>query len=113
MENNYGPVRVYSIKMKDGTLRLPLVLENVDLSADVFSQIIDRLEAEENINGVKTFEWEIVEPGDEETAKIEKIKAVLRRYFEVNDDGDDNPEYDENFTSQLAIDEIHDIVGTI
>ena len=42
-----------------------------------------------------------------------KIKAVLRRYFEANDNGDPNPEYDENFEPQAVIDEIHEIVGDI
>ena len=42
-----------------------------------------------------------------------KIKAVLRRYFEVDDNGDPNPEFDENFEPQAALDEIHEIVGDI
>lgn len=41
------------------------------------------------------------------------IKAVLRRYFEVDDNGNPNPTFDENFTAQDAIDEIHGIVGDI
>ena len=43
----------------------------------------------------------------------EQIKAVLRRYFEVNDNGDTNPEHDERFTASDAIDNIHSIVGDI
>ena len=39
------------------------------------------------------------------------IKAVLRRYFEADDDGDPNKEYDPNFTAQDAVDEIKDLVG--
>lgn len=42
-----------------------------------------------------------------------KIKAVLRRYFEVDDDGNSNPEFDENFSADVAIDEIHEIIGDI
>lgn len=42
-----------------------------------------------------------------------KIKAVLRRYFEANDNGDPNPEFDENFAPQAVIDAIHEIVGDI
>lgn len=42
-----------------------------------------------------------------------KIKAVLRRYFEVNDNGDPNPEFDDSFEPQAVIDEIHEIVGDI
>lgn len=49
----------------------------------------------------------------DDKAVREKIKAVLRRYFEINDEGLDNPEYDEDFTSQDAIDAIHEIVGDI
>ena len=41
------------------------------------------------------------------------IKRVLRRYFECDDNGNPNPEYDSYFTAQAALDEIHDIVGDI
>lgn len=43
----------------------------------------------------------------------DKIKAVLRRYFERDDGGRPNPDYDETFEAQSAIDEIHGIVGNI
>lgn len=42
-----------------------------------------------------------------------RIKAVLRRYFEVDDDGEPNKEFDDDYTAQQAIDDIHDIVGDI
>ncbi len=42
-----------------------------------------------------------------------KIRAVLKRYFEADDNGDDNSEYDPNFEPQAAIDEIREIVGGI
>lgn len=42
-----------------------------------------------------------------------KIRAVLRRYFEVDDNGNPNPEYDESFEPQAAIDEIYEIIGVI
>ena len=45
--------------------------------------------------------------------KIETIKNVLRRYFDYDDNGNPTKEFDENFTAQDAIDEIHDIVGDI
>lgn len=45
--------------------------------------------------------------------KVERIKDVLRRYFEVDDNGNDNPEYDDFYTAQEAVDAIHDIVGEI
>jgi len=42
-----------------------------------------------------------------------RIKAVLRRYFEADDDGNPNPEYDEGFEPSACIDEIREIVGGI
>ncbi len=45
--------------------------------------------------------------------ELEEIRNVLRRYFETDDNGKDNPEYDPDFSAQDAIDEIHDIVGSI
>lgn len=45
--------------------------------------------------------------------KIEKIKNILRRYFEVDDNGNSNAVFDDSFTAQAAIDEIHAIVGEI
>ena len=45
--------------------------------------------------------------------KIKRIKAVLRRYFPTDDNGNPNPEFDDNFTSEQAIDEIYNIVGGI
>lgn len=45
--------------------------------------------------------------------KIEKIKNILRRYFEVDDNGNPNVVFDDSFTASEAIDEIHTIVGEI
>lgn len=42
-----------------------------------------------------------------------KIKDVLRRYFECDDSGNDNKEFDDSYTAEAAIDDIHDIVGDI
>lgn len=42
-----------------------------------------------------------------------KIKDVLHRYFETDDNGDDNKEFDDSYTAQQALDDIHDIVGDI
>ena len=42
-----------------------------------------------------------------------QIKGVLRRYFECDDSGSPNKEYDETYSAQDAIDEIHKIVGDI
>lgn len=46
-------------------------------------------------------------------ALTDKIKSVLRRYFEVDDNGEPNEEFDEDYTAHAAIDDIHDIVGGI
>ena len=113
MENSYGTVRVKNIKTATGMLKMTIDLDDVELNGNVDLEIRERLETEEGIDDVEKFEWEIVEPSTEEATKIEKIKAVLRRYFEMNDNGDVNPEYDKHLTSQLAIDEIHNIVGAI
>lgn len=45
--------------------------------------------------------------------KIEKIKNILRQYFEVDDNGNPNAVFDDSFTATEAIDEIHTIVGEI
>ena len=45
--------------------------------------------------------------------EIERIKNVLRRYFEVDDNGEVSKTYDENFAAADAINEIHEIVGKI
>ena len=42
-----------------------------------------------------------------------QIQEVLRRYFEEDDNGHKNEEYDPNFSAQDAIDEIKDIIGGI
>ena len=42
-----------------------------------------------------------------------QIADVLRKYFQYNDRGEPNDEYDPNFTPQDALDEIHEIIGNI
>lgn len=42
-----------------------------------------------------------------------KIKKVLKRYFECDDYGDPNKEHDPDYTAQDAIDDIHEIIGEI
>lgn len=44
---------------------------------------------------------------------IEQIKNVLRKYFEYDDNGNPNEEYDPNFSATDAIEEIHQIAGKI
>lgn len=43
----------------------------------------------------------------------EQIKQILRKYFEVDDHGQPNEDYDDTYSAQDAIDDIHDIVGDI
>jgi len=42
-----------------------------------------------------------------------KIRTVLRRYFECDDGGNPNEEYDPDFSAQDALDEIKEAVGGI
>ena len=42
-----------------------------------------------------------------------QIANVLRKYFQYNDRGEPNDEYDPNFTPQDALDEIHEMIGNI
>ena len=44
---------------------------------------------------------------------VDEIRRLLRRYFECNDNGDPNPEYDSNYTAQNFVDDIHDLIGDI
>ena len=46
-------------------------------------------------------------------SKIERIKNVLRRYFEADGDGKVSKTYVEYFSASDAIDEIREIVGDI
>ena len=48
-----------------------------------------------------------------ETKMKNQIVAVLRRYFEYDDKGNPNAEYDPNYSAEDAIDDIHGIVGKI
>ena len=45
--------------------------------------------------------------------EIERIKNVLRRYYEAHDNGEVSKTYVEYFSASDAIDEIHEIVGKI
>lgn len=42
-----------------------------------------------------------------------QIANVLRKYFQYDDRGEPNDEYDPDFTPQDALDEIHEIIGDI
>jgi len=41
------------------------------------------------------------------------IKGLLRKYFEFDDSGNKNKEYDPNFSAQDFVDDIHDYIGDI
>lgn len=105
-------INVFNIKFKTNPnqpivmTKDPFVLEVPD-GADVNSYIAERFAV--NYDAVPTFDWEFIDDND----LAEKIRQVLRRYFEANDNGDPNPEFDENFVAQAAIDAIHEIVGKI
>ncbi len=118
-------INVFNIKFKTNPnqpiamTKDPFVLEVPD-GADVNSYIAERFAV--NYDAVPTFEWELLDDEDDNTLDdkyqsandlAEKIRQVLRRYFEANDNGDPNPEFDERFEAQAAIDAIHEIVGKI
>lgn len=42
-----------------------------------------------------------------------QIANVLRKYFEYNDNGEPNDEYDQYYGAQQALDDIHEIIGEI
>ena len=42
-----------------------------------------------------------------------EIVRVIRKYFEYDDRGNPNDEYDPDFSATDAIDAIHDIIGKI
>ena len=113
MENIFGTVRVKNIRTTAGMLKTIVNLDDVELNGNVELEIRERLKAEGDIDDVVCFDWEIVDPDDEELTIINKIKDILRRYFEYNDNGDLNPEFDDYLTPTDAIDEIHRIVGDI
>ena len=48
-----------------------------------------------------------------EMNEIERIKNVLRRYFEADERGNVSKKYIDYFSAADAIDEIHEIVGDI
>ena len=47
------------------------------------------------------------------TDKYKDIKIILRKYFECDDSGHKNKDYDETYSAQDCIDDIHNIVGKI
>ena len=77
----------------------------IDDDEDVNTEVANRLSDDYGFR-VKSFDWKAMTVED-------KIRAILRRYFECNDNGDTNPEFDEYFSAEEAIDEIHNIIGEI
>ena len=43
----------------------------------------------------------------------EKLRKLLRRYFETDVNGDPIPEYDPNYSAQDFVDDVHFLVGRI
>lgn len=60
---------------------------------------------------VKDFEVDHIEYTHVEI--VERVRNVLRRYFERDDSGNENKDYDDGMSAQDAVDEIHQIVGEI
>lgn len=69
------------------------VYDDIDINEQIASKLNDDYGF-----CVKKFDWE-------EMTTADQVKAVLRKYFEGNE------EYDPNFSAQNAIDEISAIVG--
>ena len=117
-------INVFNIKFKTNPnqpivmTKDPFVLEVPD-DADINSYIAERFAV--NYDAVPTFEWELLDDDDNVLDDrypsvndfAEEIRHLLRRYFECNDNGDPNPEYDEIFEPQSALDAIHEIIGKI
>lgn len=113
MENNYGTVRVFEIKTGNKDQHVPeyIDLDNVDLSGDLNNEIRERLETEEEIEDVESFDYEIREPGAEAYDTINEIREVLAKYFEEHSNGKKSKTYCSWFSAQDAMDEIADIIG--
>lgn len=117
-------INVFNIKFKTNPnqpivmTKDPFVLEVPD-DADVNSYIAERFAV--NYDAVPTFEWELLDDDDNVLDDrypsvndfAEEIRHLLRRYFECNDNGDQNPEHDPDYTAQNFIDDIHELVGNI
>ena len=43
----------------------------------------------------------------------DKIADILRKYFEYDDNGNPNDNYDPNYSAEDAIDDIHELIGKI
>ena len=44
---------------------------------------------------------------------VEKLRKLLRRYFETDVNGDPIPEHDPNYSAQDFVDDVHFLVGRI
>ena len=50
---------------------------------------------------------------DNDLVEKEKLRKLLRRYFETDDNGDPIPEHDPNYSLQDFADDVHFLVGRI
>ena len=50
---------------------------------------------------------------DNDLIEKEKLRKLLRRYFETDDNGDPIPEHDPNYSLQDCVDDVHFLVGRI
>lgn len=117
-------INVFSIKFADKPEMEPTTVE-VDVGKDVKTAIDEFFM--KSCGAVPTYCW-TYGGGDEGTDEddnalddqypsvndfAEEIRHLLRRYFEVNDNGDPNPEYDSYYTAENFVDDVHDLIGNI
>lgn len=117
-------INVFSIKFDDKSVIEPTTIE-VDAGKDVKTAIDEFFM--KSYGAVPTYCW-TSDNGDEGTDDddnnlddlypsvdgfAEEIRHLLRRYFECDDNGDANAEYDPDYTAQECIDDIRELVGNI
>ena len=119
-------INVFDIKFKTNPnqpiamTKDPFILDVPD-GADVNSYIAERFSV--NYDAVPTFDWEYVDDDEDDNVLddqypsvndfAEEIRHLLRRYFECDDNGDKNAEYDPDYSAQDCIDDIRELVGNI
>jgi len=117
-------INVFSIKFADRPEMEPTTVE-VDVDEDVKTAIDEFFM--KSCGAVPTYCWtygsndEGTDDDDNALDDLypsvdgfaEEIRHLLRRYFECDDNGDPNAEYDPEYTAQDCIDDIRELVGNI
>ena len=83
---------------------------SLQLAHDLLNEFFEEVQQRKETTMPDTVDYS--EECDYESLK-KRIKDVLRKYFECDDSGNPSKEFDDRFTAQDAIDEIHEIVGDI